>query len=120
MNIQIPGNIHILLDSLVYNYNTIQEGGFGGVDQVTFYGDKMVTSDGTFIIDWLLENGGEFSDNKDNYEPMGDPDTYHLWLGIPAVKICCGFVYHGKAENCVLVYGLEKRAALPKVPNAPV
>ena len=88
-----------LLDSIFDNWNKVN-GVIGGIGQATLYGEKLTPEQFQETIDWFHAKGNaEFITNEPNYVEMGHKDTYHLWLNLPEVKVCCGFMFEGNCKD---------------------
>ena len=81
------------------------------------HSDKLSKPELQAVVDYLLANGAEWSDDKDNYEHSHIMDTFHLWLGMremPRLRLYCGFQYLGKPEKN---YAFKKYAERVLVPT---
>lgn len=95
-----------LLDKIRETYVGVNK--LGGVaNQVTLIGDKLSELEFKSAISWLLGAGAKWSEDADHYKEMGYKNTYHFWLGIPSVKMHCGFVFKGKTDDKNAPYALQ-------------
>jgi hypothetical protein len=83
----------------------------GIIGQVTLVAEGLTLEEVKETIEWLLARGAEWMDDKEGYEGMSYPETYHLWLGIPSIKICCGFSFNGESDK-KMQYAIDKRKTI--------
>jgi len=98
-------SIKALLENAVANWDNLHK--FGAISQATLYDDKLTLKQFNEALDWLLSHGAEWCDNAQQYAEIGEENSFHLWLGVPAIKLHCGFSFRGE-------HGEKMAAAIKK------
>lgn len=83
-----------------------------GWDHLFLSVERMNPEEIQETVDFLLANGATFKDDRQCYEEMGCPETFHLWLENKDFRLYCGFVFEGDYPENLAINHYKQLAPL--------